>query len=263
MDKTATERALLRRCEDLSREAARDGFAAGKFLPPEQCALLEKSSRAFPGVAMRLFGGYDGAERCAPLFYDPALGYSEEALDALAGVAAMEVRSSGGEAMTHRAILGSALALGVERETIGDILPCSEDGGRAIFFTLRALVPFFTENLTRVGRARVTCREIDLPAGFTPERKTEELHLSVASPRIDCLAAAILHLSRERAADAVRAGLLAVNSIAVSDPAAPIREGDRVSARGAGRFDVTSLATGGQNRTRSGRLRVTVVHYLN
>lgn len=271
MEKKSDEMQFLpSRMQDLAAEAARIGFSVGKFLTPEARALLSggaggqapEPSRAVPypgGVRLVFLGGYDGAERTLPLFYDPSLGYDGETLTSLAGIVSMEIRTASGDPVSHRQILGSLMALGVKRETVGDILPFHE--GRAVFFTLSSLAPFFRDQLCRVGRETVRCEEVILPRDYAPERKTTELHITVASLRTDCLAAALLQISREKAQALIRAGLLAKNHIPVSDPATPFREGDRITVRGEGRFDITHAEE--ENRTKRGRIRLTAIHYTD
>jgi hypothetical protein len=69
------------------------------------------------------------------------------------GISCISVKGSGFEQLSHRAVMGSILGLGVERDAIGDIVMI--DGHNALFFCDSRLSDFFCESLERVGRDKV------------------------------------------------------------------------------------------------------------
>lgn len=252
--------ALAARGKDLASEALRDGFSVGKFMTPEEQALLAQMRKTLPrGLKLRFLGGFEEAERRLPLFYDPSFGYEEDMLSSLSEILPMEIVSSSGAELSHRQILGSLMSLGVQREVVGDILPCT--GGKAVFFTLAPLADFFEKQLCRVGRESVTCGKTVLAWDFKPQRKTKEIRATIASLRLDCAAAALLQVSRDKAQTMIRAGLVSKNHLPADDPAAPFRTGDRITIKGAGRFDI--LHAEEEDRTRKGRVRLVAQQYID
>lgn len=259
-DGRETDALLRSRLEDLAGLACKRGFAAGLFLTPEQqVMLLSHGNRLAKDkrLSFGFFGGYADAERQVALFTDPDFDGLPRL--PLAGISLLELRTASGNGLSHRAVLGSVLAAGLERDRVGDILPFPGEG-RAVLAVKDSVAEYLLRELARVGGESVTLTAAGLPEDFVPERKTEELRETVASLRLDCLAAAILHLSREDAKALILRGELARNHRTVLDPAAPFAEGDRLSIRHAGRYDVTSADT--LDKTRSGRIRVTLLHYL-
>ncbi|MBR3909604.1 MAG: RNA-binding protein, partial [Clostridia bacterium] len=68
----------------------------------------------------------------------------------------------------------------------------------------------------------------------------QEFNVTVASTRIDCVVAAICNMSRNIATEKITDGLVSVNSICVTKPTLTIREGDKISIRQKGRFEIIS-----------------------
>jgi RNA-binding protein YlmH len=77
------------------------------------------------------------------------------------------------------------------------------------------------------------------------------------SPRLDAVAAGLFHLSRMETARQIALGLLSLNYSECLKPDAPVREGDVLSLRGAGKGRVREI--GGSSR--KGRLFVTAELY--
>ena len=244
---------LIRRAEDLSARCERTGHITNTlFLTPAQCLALETwAHRAADGTAL-LHGGYDGAERRVAFFlpawmdasdFDPA-----EHICALSGSAAFG-------APGHRDWLGAALALGIGREWLGDILI---DGSRAVLFCLPSVKAHLLLNLDKVGRCGVKLRELALADVVPPERAMEERVFSVQSPRLDAVCAGTFRLSRSAAAQAIAAGLLSLNYSVCLKSDAPVHEGDILALRGKGKAAV--LDAGG-SYSKKGRLFVKVGVY--
>ena len=78
---------------------------------------------------------------------------------------------------------------------------------------------------------------------------------SLASLRLDAALAAMLHCSREEAAQLVRTGKVQANHLEMTSPHAAIYEGDIFTIRGKGRFQLESI--GGKSR----RDRIFIQYY--
>ena len=135
---------LLRRAEDLSARAARSGTVTHTaFLTPaEQHALRSRAAYAETVFS----GGYPDAERQVAFFLPEWM--DADAFDPAEYLCAIELTVRFG-APGHRDVLGATLALGVERDRLGDILI---DGERAWLFCLPTVKAHLLLNLDRIGR---------------------------------------------------------------------------------------------------------------
>lgn len=212
------------------------------FLDEFQQKVCRDALRRNP-LCHRFFGGYEDAER---LF----LGVSpwEEGLaDTAFPIACVGVRSRPQDGLSHRDFLGSVMGLSLKREAVGDILV--EEGFARVYLS-SAVKEAVLSQLTKVGRAGVTCEEV--PLGGRAARQYEALSGTVSSLRLDCAAAFLAGLSRSSAAALVSGGLAAVDGQTVTDPTRILRPGEKISIRGTGKF----LFDGELGTGRKGRLRV-------
>lgn len=240
------EEARRRRAEDLSRRARRTGAATHtKFLTPAEVHDLRQWAPHGAEGPVLFFGGYPGAERQIACFLPDWM--EPEALDPADFLCALEVHARFG-APGHRDVLGAALALGIEREWLGDILV---DGERAWLYCLPSVKEHLLLSLTKVGRWGVRTRELPLADVPVPIREREQLRFSVSSPRLDAVCAGLFRLSRATAAGAVAQGLVQLNDQECLKPDAQIRSGDVLSLRGKGKGTITRV---GDGQSRKGRL---------
>ena len=210
------------------------------------------------------WGGYPDAERaCLFLLPDSLTAILETMADASQNdiieilgedvtdaVCAVEIRGSGYRTLTHRDYLGSILALGIERDSFGDI--ALQDEHRAVVFCTAKMAAFLYENLERVASDAVKCRPCVLDDTFTDGRRYAAVNDTVASERLDCVVAALTNLSREAAQNAVRSGLVEGDFEAEERTDFQLTAPATISIRGHGRFILRSF----DGETRKGRLRM-------
>ena len=171
------EGAADRAC-DLYRESEYE-IKVSKFLTPQERIIVRNTLCATVGKgAERCFfwGGCRGTERCAAVFlpewlFDSANfqsgtaagGSDREALFASflvseegmsvreeIPIAAIRITGSGFRTLAHRDFMGAVLALGIERNMIGDILVLSEN--EALVFIIDSIAPFILSELKKIGR---------------------------------------------------------------------------------------------------------------
>ncbi len=156
---------------------------------------------------------------------------------------------------THRDYLGSLMGLGIQRDRIGDIAIDNEAG---YVFVHESVSEYIMSNLSKIGSSGVKLSFID-PGDFVyPQPKYA--HVSVVSPslRIDAVVAAVLNISRAKAAALINHEKVSINHRPALSTASQIKENDLISVRGFGRF-VFEKITG---ETRSQRLHLTIKKYL-
>lgn len=240
---------ILDKCEQ-SRQ--RNIPAATDFLSPaEQRAAQEllHAAAIHEGYAFR--GGYERAER-KMLFFLPDWQEEADASDAMAFLRAAWHES---EHPTHRDLLGSLMALGVERETLGDIL-VSE--GSADLIVSAGVAQYLLDNWTGAGRTALRLTAIGADALRVPEQKVKEIRDTVATLRLDAVTAAGFSMSRGKAAELIAAGRVQKNYREVTKGDASVAQGDVISARGLGKFEVAEV--GGLSK--KGRTGILLRRYL-
>ncbi len=255
---------LQARIEDYLADSARGILSVSRFLAPGEKKQAERSLAAAGASHSAVFwGGYPAAERqCLYLLPDyytdlpdmiPQAG--EEPTDLLesAGdlaVVALRITGSGYRTLTHRDYLGSLLGLGLERDAIGDI--ALQNDGEAVVFCPRRLSEFLCSDLQKVASDTVKCRPYILGEDFTDGRHYKPISDTVASPRLDCVVAALANLSRADAQAAIRAGLVELDFEPEDRTDHILTPPATISIRGTGRFILRSF----DGETRKGRLRL-------
>ena len=146
------------------------------------------------------------------------------------------------------------MGLGIERDVVGDILA---EGGQAVMVVKSSIAPFLQENLTKIGRYRVEVTLYDTYE-MVPKRDFVEGYDTVASMRLDAVAASIFKLSRGSAADAVSGGLVVVNGGVVTKTDHTVKPGDKISLRGKGKAVVDAV----DGLSKKGRIRFRFRKYL-
>lgn len=201
------------------------------FLSPEQAVLAEKYLQN-RNVNYRFFGGYGDAQRvllgCFPDWVE----------DFSFPVSAITFTFRKTDTLSHRDFLGSLMALGIKRETVGDILVGE---GRAVVFVADEIKSFVLSQISKIGRTGVALSE-----GFSePLPQTSKLvdvTDTVASNRLDCVVASVGSLSRGKACELIENGFVSINSVVCEKTTRLVNDGDIITVRGKGKFVITSLS---------------------
>jgi len=239
---------LLAHMEDLSKKAAKTGCAASRFLTPAQAIFVEQRFRKYSNLTFD--GGMDNAEYTRAIFTNPDWGtYTRDEL-----FAALRFSYRPQDKLTHRDILGALMALGIKRDTLGDI-HCGE--ASATLVCLPELCGYIAESLTKAGRAGISVSVIELEElGERQENLTIKTY-NVASLRLDAVLCAAFNLSRAKASALITANRVNVNHQPCLQPSKELAEGDLLSVRGMGRTKL--LEVGGTSK--KGRIFVQIGLY--
>lgn len=234
---------------DSSARAFRPCFTF--FLTERECAIADRVlSRRGEDCVYMLYGGCEGADRRMCGIF-PAYSEPEESAFPLTAVR-FSYRPE--DKLTHRDFLGCFMGLQIERSLIGDIL-CSEGETIAVLSNTAAAL---AAGITKVGRVGVKQLPLDSGERIIRRDSFREITASVTSLRLDCVLAASLRLSREKAAALIRSSAVSVNHFPVESVSAVLKDGDILSVRGSGRF---LLCVGG-DLTKKGRIHITVKKYI-
>lgn len=256
MEKDGGDRLLTAQIEDKIRTCSEQYVMTHTaFLDMRQATLAEKAA-SDAGARRLLFGGFPDAERRVMIFL-PDYMDEEAALDPEnCPLSLLKVESpKGSRPLTHRDYLGSLMNLGIKREVVGDIVV--REGGADIVI-LREMEDYLLSSWARAGRNSLSVRTAPLSEFDPGEIKTEELRDTVASLRLDAVISSVFRLSRGRAQEAVRQGLIYVNGMQCLKADAEVKAGDKLVLRGKGKAVLKEA--GGLSR--KGRIGITAERYL-
>lgn len=235
----------------------RDGYyvTATGFLDSHEQALAKSASRNAAGVRCLMYGGYPGAERrmlvCIPSEIPMT---DEEATEGLISVLRVSKPSISKE-LTHRDYLGSILGLGLDRSVTGDIL-VRADGADIII--VPEIADFLLSEYTQAGRVVIRTEAHPLSDLVIPEQRTQMIHDTVPSVRLDNIVSSAFKISRSKAAEAIRGGIVSVDHIECLKPDARIEEGSVLVLRGKGKAVLREL--GGESK--KGRIWISIEKYI-
>ncbi len=225
-------------------------YKVSEFLDPYGLSVSETVVAHYAHLKIETSGGYSGAERVKIAFLDNDFPGNIEF-----GIKALSVKwDERYYQISHRDVLGSLMGLGVKRELFGDIIV---KAGMCQIIIDSAIVPFVLQNLKTVGSASVQTEIIDLSTIEPKEEKVKEIRTTVASLRLDAIAAVGFGLSRTKMAGEIEADKLKVNWQPAKGSAQTISAGDMISMRGRGRLEVCEI----NGQTRKGRLSIQLKRY--
>ena len=159
--------------------------------------------------------------------------------------------------LTHRQIMGTLLnVLGIKREVIGDIL-ISE--GYAQLLVDRGMITYFLNNISKIGKAGVTLKEIELDNLIISKEKSQQIDILVSSLRLDKIIATVLKLSRNQAVQLVDAEKVKVNYQVFNKVSEILQIGDLISVRGFGRFSLIE----DNGLSKNGKYKLTIDKFIH
>ena len=242
---------LAKLYERMTTAQARNIPAVSGFLSKREQMLAQELLR---GQEICFFGGPELAEReiCCylPDYLDSSWLTGDDG-----PIAAVRAVYFAGDTLTHRDFLGALMGCGVKRETVGDIY-VSE--GSCDFLVTREILPYLLQNFLSAGRTKLHVERLALDEIRVPEQKVKEIRDTVATLRLDAVPAAGFSMSRGKAAELIAAGRVQKNYREVTKGDASVAQGDVISARGLGKFEVAEV--GGLSK--KGRTGILLRRYL-
>ena len=244
------EQILASRIRDAIRlKNTTDVFKSVGFLSESEIAKV----RLLPDLKEQkytFFGGYEEAERC---FFVSLPDWCDSAED-IGIIKAFTFTYRKCDKLAHKDFLGTFMALGITRESIGDIL-CEE--GRTIAFFSENVSKYVANQIEKVGGVGVSVSEgFDYPLPVTATLK--EFTDTVASLRLDSVVSALIGTSREKAKEIILDKRVLVNSLVVDKVTFFVPDNAKISIRGQGRF----LLSEAFETTKKGRIILKYFKYV-
>ncbi len=256
---TKEDRLLLALAHDRADDASeRYMISHTEFLDLRQRSLIENEFKY--DRALSFYGGYEDAERTLAVFRpeyveeDMAAFYSKNKEDDPICWLRIEVPKGSGK-LSHRDYLGSLTGLGLKREKIGDIL-VREDG--ADVAVMREIADFLTLNYEKAGRANLKVKLAEKGDFELQKPQIKVITDTVASLRLDSVLSSAFGLSRAKAAEAVKRGIVFVNSMQIEKVDYMVNEGDRLVIRRMGKARLAEIG----GKSRKDRIYIKIERYI-
>ena len=197
-------------------------------------------------------GNEDAVRRCfgiVPSFYVT----DEGSFDAIFPVKAITFTYRKCDEINHREVLGTLMALGIERDTVGDIYITE---GKAAVFVTEKPAELIMDSVLKIGKVGVSCSYgVDFQL---PKQQYEELKFSVASLRLDNLVKNMASCSRTVACDRyLKPQLVSLNGEVCDEPSRSVKQGEVITIRGKGKFLLSEVGETG----RKGNTHIIVKKY--
>lgn len=239
---TAAQLALRLR-QNAERADRLDMSVPGRFVTGEERAMALRAAKE-ARVAASFDGGWPDAERVQVCFH-PAWAEAEYT------AVWVEIRWAAKFAhVEHRDLLGSLMALGMDRGFFGDLIALED---RAYLLALPEVAARLPVEWDRAGNVPIKVQVLAEAPAIEPP-KGDMLRDTVASLRLDCILSAGMKTSRSRAVEIIRTGAVGVNHMPEERTDRVLTAGDLLSIRGFGRIRLIEVG----NPTRKDRLPVTL-----
>lgn len=220
---------IRKRLIDLSRQANRKGIVMfSNFLSVNEQTILQQNKHELD-CEYQMSGGYDYAERQMVAFIPDALFYEWDYPMQCVRVNPSYPKFA--EKLSHRDVLGALMSLGIERNTIGDLIVDDTD---IFFFAKEEVVPYIVEQLS-VIRHTVVNLQVEEGSQIDYVPHFEEKEAIVTSNRLDAVVAAICNVSRSASLRMIQEGKIFVNGAQSLHNTYYCKQGDILSIRGFGK----------------------------
>ncbi len=197
------------------------------FLDPRE---IFEYQNLYENVSHYLDGGYEEAERKILVIGKEEKDEKDDYL------AILEIISN--KNLSHREVLGSILGIGIKREVVGDIIIKENI---ANVFLLKDIFKYVIQNLERIGREKVKVSKINRSQMIEYIDNTKEINVTLASLRLDSAISACYGVSRELSSELIKNAKVNLNYKEVVNSSKAIKQGDLISVRGYGRFEILEI----------------------
>lgn len=215
------------------------------FLSERKQALAAEYLKSICFDDFSFYGGYENSERkVLGLFYDKPAEFP---------VSALQFNYRKCDKLSHRDFLGALMSLGIERETVGDILV---EDGKCVVFVKTEIKDYIISQISKIGNTGVKISSANL--AFLPKgRGFEESVHTVSSLRLDNVVAAVTGLSREKTKNLILSDCVSLNFIPAQNISQNVTDGDCFMIRGKGKYIINGVL----GETKKHRIRISIIHY--
>lgn len=155
--------------------------------------------------------------------------------------------------LSHKDYLGAIMALGIEREKLGDLRVIDNS---AIVPAYDEVANYILYELKNVGKAPVSIEEIT--EDNLPISNFLEGVIIVPSLRLDNIVSKLANISRGKAVDIIDSGKVLIDYSKSIDKSKEVKDGQRVTISGVGKFIIREIV----GNTKSGRYKVKMNKFI-
>ncbi|NLL80023.1 MAG: hypothetical protein GX234_09590 [Clostridiales bacterium] len=248
------DRQTKKRLIELAEKSYKENrFTFSGFLGMAETSLLYGAMAEYGSSAFTLWGGYEDSERQIVRFGDPTeLGYEEDF--PVVCIRIIPLLKKFADELSHRDFLGALMNLGIERDTLGDILVKEREG---YVFVHEKMADFICENLTRVRHTSMRCERCEELAEVLKKEPVDK-SIVTASSRADSILAKVYQLSRSQSLLLFQEKKVYVNGRLFENNSGILKEGDVVAVRGHGKF----IYRGVQYQNKKGKFCIQIGVYV-
>jgi len=194
------------------------------------------------------FGGIKSAERTIVIIrpnYE-SIGYDE------LPIMAIEIKYSEKFAnISHRDVLGSLMALGIKRETIGDIYVHE---GFCHILIKKSIFEYLILNFKKIGRNPISIKEIKFGKIEYKDLDYSLINTTVGSNRLDSIISKGFNIDRNSSKKKIKMLMVKVNHKVVENAHLSLNENDLISVKGEGRIILFKI----NGNTKKDRLKIVI-----
>lgn len=247
------DKQLIKHLLDLANKSYNQNmFTFSEFMSESEIGVFYNYEREFSFVEYKIFGGMEDSERSMIRFgSSEELGYDELFPIVCLGIKPLIAKFA--DELTHRDYLGAIMNLGIERNTIGDIIVRDKE---AYVFVNEKIKSFILDNLDKIKHTNIKISEVE-PKENIKNKEPEEKEVMVQSLRVDSIISKIYNKSRSQSIDLFREHKVFVNGKIFENNSGSLKENDLVSVRGFGRFKYL----GTLRNTNKGKIVISVLVY--
>jgi RNA-binding protein YlmH len=253
MNLNKEEQLLCKRLKEQAYNACNKGFDIyTDFLNLNEINLFYSIVPELPTVQYEFWGGYEDAERRVICFYNDDSFHNTNFPVRCIKIEPLNIKFS--DKLTHRDFLGAILNLGIERYTIGDILPDEE---QTYVFCQEKIASFIIDNLVKIKHTNIQSKIVKFEE-IGISQKYQEINGTVSSKRLDAILSLAFQHSRSSLIRLILNKKVYVNSKLVESNSHNLNDNDIVSVRGLGKFRFKDSS----KITKKGRYSITILKYL-
>lgn len=243
------EEQLKNRFTDLANKAySRDICTFTNFLGLLELNTFYQIEAKLSYVDTDIFGGMEDCERKIIRFGSLNSDYPISCIHITPSLKKFSDR------LSHRDFLGALINLGIERDTIGDIIIMDNE---AYVFCINNIADFIIQNLDRIKHTSVKCTLSNKIPDESINR-IENKEFNVASLRLDAIIGEVYKLSRSQSQSFIHDRKVFVNGHLTENNSYQVKPDDKITVRGMGKFIFGDTV----RSTKKGRFFINALIYL-
>lgn len=229
------DRNIARRILDL-RFGALNNFIIkdSDFLYPSEINIAKSVLNYFSDTSYLITGISKNAERKAILVSPFEIDEIESPYDYFT-VLRGEIKSG---SINHRDILGSLMAIGINRNKIGDIYM---DEKYVYIIIKQEIKKYIVQNFTSIKNITISFESVDLKVIEECSLKFEKARIITSSMRVDNVVSNIGSMSRSKALDFIKVGNVKLNWRKETNKNRLLDKDDILSLRGKGKYRIAGI----------------------